>query len=347
MTMIIIIIIIIFVTVTTYTYKLVQRLSGYRSVDLVLVVSAAYTQVDHHSWLLSTIQQLDAKLHSLNIGTDRSSPNRYALLQFGGRGFYSQAAFVRLAEGIFFPITSLPIAVRQLQRLGAIADGYYALDYAAKYAPFRNDSHTAKMMLMVVNKERNNLITKSSLTKSQVSNILTSNHIMLDLAADIQLSVASSSGTVAVFGLSGHNRGITVGDNGSFRTHLGNSTLASPASIYNDYTSLVTDTEGVACSLQTLSSRNTSAVASFLGAMVFEHGLQGIEQMQVCEQCHCGQHSTTDQTCGRVTCEVHSNQSLCTCLVQHPVSKVRLTFNYNSFSKFIKLLLLPLNHFRS
>ena len=312
--------------VKTYTYQQSERLSGHRAVDLVLVISAVYTQEDHHQWLKATVQHLDEKLRSLNIGTLTSYPNRYAILQFGGRGFYRMAEFVRLAEGMFFPITSFHLAARQLQRLGAIADGYYALDYAAKYAEFRNDSHVAKMMLLIANKEKNTLVTKSHLTKSQVLGMLSSKNIMLDAAVDIDLSVTSSSGTTTqVFGLNGVNRGITVGKNGTYQTHVGNSTVAQPTSIYNDYITLVIDMEGVACSLTSLASGNDTVVDSFLGAMVFEHSLQGIQQVQVCERCHCGGQDSgggASDTCGRVTCEEHENQTLCSCLINNPLSFV-------------------------
>ena len=304
---------------------MVQRLSGHRAVDLVLVVSAIYTLEDYHSWIQPALQQMDAKLRSLNIGTEASIPNRYAVVQFGGRGFYKRAAFIRLAEGIFFTMPSFPLAARQLQRVGAIADGYYALDFAAKYAPFRNDSDVAKMILLIANTERNTLETKSTLTTTQVSDMLSSKNIMLDAVVDTKLKVTTSAGNVPVFGLNGPNRGITVGRNGTYQTHDGTSTSANPTKIYNDYVTLVLDLGGVVCSLEQLVSSNATTFASFLGAMVFEHSLQGIEPVEVCEECHCGGGGASG-TCGRVICEAPTNQSLCSCLVKQSPSVVSLAY---------------------
>lgn len=300
-----------------------QHISGARAVDVVLIVSAAHTLKDYHSWLQITVPYLDVKLRALNIGIERLSPNRYAVVQFGGRGIYSMARFLTVGGKIFFPSSSFGDARRQLQRRGVAADGYHAIEYALRNAPFRNDSGIAKMMLLVANKGRNNLVTRSDLTKGNISRLLKDNDILFHALVATSLSVTTPTGNISVFGVSGYNKGIVPGRNGTHNIVVGKAVPSSSAyssRLFRDYVTLALDSGGVACSLDQLIQENVTVLGSFLGVVTTGYSLHSLRKVDVCEKCRCAGVGGTK--CGPMACEVATNQSLCACLVQHSLAHV-------------------------
>ena len=243
---------------------------------MVLVVSGAYSDRDYHSWLQPAVNRLEDKLTSLNIGL--STPNRYAVVHFGGRGIYATARYITITHAgeMFFNSTSFHLAANELQILGAVADGYQAIEYALQNAVFRNVSGIAKMMLLIAKQERDNLITHSNLTKADISSLLRASNILFDSVVAVNLSVTTATANISVLGLSGYGNGVVPGRNGTHKIISGNATLMRNANstLFHDYVTLALDLGGTSFSLDQLISSNANVIDSFVGALTSGHCLQ-------------------------------------------------------------------------
>ena len=325
----------------TFTYKMTQHISKAKAVDMVLVISAVFSSSNYHLWLQTAVPFLEIKLKSLNIGVEPSTPNRYAVVQFGVRGSSSSSKYINISGNYFFTSDSFVTARRQLQMDGLNGDGYQAIEYALQNAPFRNKSGIAKMILLVAISERSTLITQSGLTKGDISRLLRVNNILFDATVGGSLSITTSTANISVLGLSGYRKGIVPGSNGTHKIITGEVIPAidtNSRGLFHDYVTLALDSGGVACSLDQLVPRNDTVINSFVGLLVSGHSLHALSQVEVCEKCQCSDEG--GKNCMDMSCEVATDQSLCSCLVHHSLAYVSNFFIF--FRAFFLMMLLLL-----
>lgn len=286
---------------------------------------------DYHIWLQSAVPYIDSHLKSLGVGTEEATPNRFCLVQFGGRGSYRSTRFLKVDEKIFFSSRSFHKARRQLTDTGIISDGYHAIDFALKQAPFRNESSIAKTVLFVTNSERTALGTHGHITMATTKALLRNSSISFNaiIRADMQVQSAKITAGVSstqmheVMGLSSYSKGLVVETNYSYSTISGSATFTSnKGSIVRDYVNMTLESGGLLWSLNLFMQRNETVIKSFVGAMLQEHGVQGRQQKEVCERCRC----EGEGACLEMLCDVPADQQLCSCLANQSPSEVSYSF---------------------
>ncbi len=276
---------------------------------MVLIVSATtWGEIDHHTWLQVAVSQLESQLLNLGIGTGTETPNRYCLIQFGGRvrGTLSSAKFLTVNGETFFSASSFVLARRQLIRIaGRIADGYQAIDFAVKNAPFRNEAGISKMVMLVTTMGRT--VLDASITKQSVDHLLRDSDVLFSVVVPTNMTIQGSP----VMGLSDYSTGVRSERNGSYQFVSGESTLRSASvDVISDYVTLSLDIGGLAWSM--LLARVN--VSSFVGGLIASHSLRPVEKVDVCEKCQCASVMSGGVEVVEKVCEVAEDQEMCSCL---------------------------------
>ena len=304
--------------VSDFTHRIANVPRGASAVDVCLIVSAAQTMRLHQRWLQIAVPQLEQQLVSMGIGNETEKPNRYCVVQFGGRGEQLRGHFLYVNGKEFFPSTSFVTARRQLKRSGDIADGYEAVEFTLNNAPFRNDSTVKKVLLVVTNMGRSVLATKANLTKNVVLSMLLENDVIFGtiVAADFTLQ---SSTTETVIGVSGYNTSSVVRPSGGYEFIHGAVTLRSnEGQTVNDYVTLSLAAGGSSWSIELLADEVTDVIRSFVRSFVATHELERLRTVEVCQRCLCASGSEAgadEESCENLVCDEHPDQQLCRCLV--------------------------------
>ena len=309
--------------VLEFSYRTTQQLVGVAALDIVVIVSAARDNLDHQRWLQIAIPNMEILLKSLGIGADVTMPNRYCLVQFGGRAIFSTAKFITVNSQKFSPASSFVIARRQLVRIGSYADGYDAINFTLRNAPFRNASNVAKLVVMVTNHRRTVLNNQANLTRNIIGNLLRDTEVFFSVIVATNISVISTTlpSHTPVIGLTSYHQGVITGRNWSYEFVDGKAVLQSnKGEIVRDYVVLALNVGGMAWSLDVLQQENTTVVKSFLGAMISGHGIQAEGTVEVCQRCWCVEEE--GGVCRREECEVASNQDDCYCWTNNPPKEV-------------------------
>lgn len=312
------------------TYRLYQHQRPVAAVDVVVVTSVARDSHEYHLWLQVAIPSLDIQLKNLGMGTTAAMPNRYAVLQFDGDLGAPATRFVRVDDAIFFPLVDFVHARRQLVRNGRVADGYQAIDFALRHAPFRTVSDVGKMVFFVGNVERVPL--DASITKATVQSLLRERGVFFGAVVAANMSVVQETASepphqVPVIGLTSHNQGVNTKVGFSYATVAGPSIVASEeAGLVRDYVNMTLDYGSAVGDLRILALHDDTVIQSFIGAMVVQSGIQSGVREEVCQQCRCEglrEEEVVDEeggerevVCLATVCEAATDQELCNCLVQ-------------------------------
>ena len=299
-------------------HRLVNQQKGTSAVDVCLVISAAQTMRLHQRWLQIAVPQLEQQLVNVGIGNETTNPNRYCVVQFGGRGEQLKGHFLYVNSNKFFPSTSFVTARRQLKRSGDIADGYEAVEFTLKNAPFRNGTSVKKIILLVTNMGRSVLATKANLTKTVILNMLLENHVIFDTVVSANFMIQSST-TETVIGVNGPNMSSVVRSSGQYEFIRGPVTITSnEGQTVNDYVNLSLSAGGSSWSIGHLAEEQTNTIQSFVRSFVAAHELERLKMVEVCQMCPCGDAGGRAESCQNSVCNEHPDQQLCRCLVTRP-----------------------------
>ena len=297
-------------------YRTATILNGSKAVDICFVVSAVRSMAGAQRWLQIAVPMIEKQLKLVGVGNESSSRNRYCLVQFGGRGPLLMAKFLLVDDQTFFPADTFVRARRQLRRNGDVADGYEALEFAARNAPFRRDEEIAKILILVTNMGRSVLSTKTNLTRESVFQMLHSKHVTLDTVTSVAMEL---NGTVQekVLGLNKLEKAIVVRPNGNFRFVNGDVLFTSSAGqTIHDYVALSLQIGGLSFPINLLADEDYNVLASFVKAFIAAHKLTALRRVHICQRCTCRQK-------GKLECDQATNQELCNCLINGSAIEVR------------------------
>ena len=319
-----------------YTHRIANITRGASAVDVCLIISAAQTMRLHQRWLQIAVPQLEQQLVGMGIGNETEKPNRYCVVQFGGRGEQLRGHFLYVNGNEFFPSTSFVTARRQLKRSGDIADGYEATEFALNNAPFRNDSTVKKILFVVTNMGRSVLATKANLTKNVLLNMLLKKDVIFDTIVAADFTLQSSSTIETVIGVSGYNTSSVVRPSGGYEFIHGAVTLTSnEGQTVNDYVTLSLAAGSSSWSIDHLADEVTDVVQSFVRSFVAAHGLESLRMVEVCQRCLCAARGSVAEgggggmeSCETLVCDEHLDQQLCRCLVTRAPSEVHSTISF-------------------
>lgn len=323
-----------------FHHKVVEKTSGSAAVDVVLIVSATEGQIDHQRWLQIAVPILESRLTSLGIGLEEDTPNRYALVQFGGRGLLLKAQFLRVSGEVFFPASSFVSARRQLNRGGTVADSYQAINFAMRNSPFRNETNITRLAILVTNKDRHILPDHQNITELTLNDLLNKSGVLFDVIVSANLSIRASAQSLAtaVLGLTSRNKGIlvTAGDhnNGTYQFITGEAMAGGRGSVVDDHVNFALDVGGQVWSLGMLAGENVTVLESTIAGMMAGHELEQVTVREECERCWCGGDHDNEgeergggggerEECEDEMCEVAEDQEMCSCLVNLSPSEVK------------------------
>ena len=317
------------IAIADYTHRIANLQRGSNAVDVCLIVSAAQTmRLPLQRWLQIAVPQFEQQLVSMGIGNETDKPNRYCLVQFGGRREQLKGHFLYVNGKEFFPSTSFVTARRQLKRSGDVADGYEAVEFTLNNAPFRNDSTVKKIIFVVTNMGRSVLATKANLTKNVILNMLLENHVIFDtiIAADF---ILQSNTTETVIGVTGFNTSSIVRPSGGYEFIQGAVTLTSnEGRTVNDYVTLSLSAGSSSWSINHLAEESTDVIRSFIRSFVAAHELEWLRMVEVCQRCLCGDSGVAGggnvESCENLVCDEHPDQQLCRCLVTRAPLEVQV-----------------------
>ena len=315
-----------------YTHRIANITRGASAVDVCLIISAAQTMRLHQRWLQIAVPQLEQLLVGMGIGNETEKPNRYCVVQFGGRGEQLRGHFLYVNGNEFFPSTSFVTARRQLKRSGDIADGYEATEFALNNAPFRNDNTVKKVLFVVTNMGRSVLATKANLTKNLLLNMLLEKDVIFDTIVSADFTLQSSI-IETVIGVSGYNTSSVVRPSGGYEFIHGAVTLTSnEGQTVNDYVTLSLAAGSSSWSINHLADEVTDVIRSFVRSFVDAHGLVRLRMVEVCQRCLSAAGSSVAagggeggggmESCETLVCDEHPDQQLCRCLITREPSEV-------------------------
>ena len=294
-------------------YRISQKIDGTKAVDMCFAVSAARSMKGSQRWLQIAVPFINGELKRQGIGNG-SEPNRYCLVQFGGRGRFLTGMFLLVDRNIFFPVERFVDARRQLLRNGDVADGYEAVEFTIENTPFREDPNIAKLIILVTDMGRSVLATKRNLTREVMFTLLQEHNTQLDtvIAADMELTDNSRE---LVLGVNGFTKASVLRPNGGFEQRTGSVFYTSSAGqTVHDYITLALVMDGSAWPIELLSEEDINVLTAFSRAYVSARGLRSTEMIQVCERCVCTDHG--------LECTEATNQEQCRCQLNGSVMKV-------------------------
>lgn len=275
-------------------------------------------------WIQIFVPLLEMHLKSLGVGNTSRTYNRYCLVQFGSRGRFLNARFLLVDGRIFFPESKFVMARRQLRRNGDVADGYEAINFTVAHAPFRNESHIAKHLIIATNMGRSSLALATSLTRESIQELLKSKNITLDAVVEADFNVRmNATNTVKAVGLNGNETATLIKPNGDFEFAHGEVIYDSNQgkTIY-DYVILSLNSGGSSWSIEEFNNEDLHALNSSMKAFVASHGIVGRDTIAVCEKCTCLAIESSIDDCESLLCEVPADQEKCRCTVDNTPPEV-------------------------
>lgn len=304
---------------------MVNVTKGTKAVDMCFVVSAASTMASSQLWLQTAVPVMEDKLTTMGIG--RATPNRYCLVQFGGRGRYLTGRFLNVDGNKFFSADDFFRARRQLRKVGDVADGYEAVEFLLQRAPFRSDPMIAKSVILASNMGRS-VLAIANITRESLFNLLIEAGVVLDTVVDVQFSVQEEGATQIVLGLHDVEKVSIVEPNERFRIVESHNIRYSSnqGSTVHDYVTLALATGGSSWPISLLAQSNYSVLVSFVQAYISAHGLERTSSQDVCQRCTCVDGDTVmtggTESCEEQVCEEHEDHELCSCLISRPPLEV-------------------------
>ena len=311
-----------------YLYRMGTRTTGYKAVDICFVVAATTTMSGSQRWIQIFVPLLE--LHLVRNGVGNTTDNRYCLVQFGSRGRFLTARFLLVNGEIFFRESQFVMARRQLKRNGDIADGYEALDFTLTHAPFRDDPHIAKHVVIITNMGRSTLATAAALTRESMLNQLKMNNITLDAIVEADFAIRpNETNAVTAIGLNSYRSAAIVRPGGSFELAEGEVLYDShQGQTIHDYVTLALDTGGSSWSIQLFALEDYNILDSAMQAFTAAHDMVQLNTLRVCEKCVCMSEQpeglATTENCNDLLCEVPTDQEKCRCTIDDTPPEVRI-----------------------
>ncbi len=231
--------------------------------DFLFVVDESGSMNTEHSWLGSTIFDLEAALQGRGVGTGTQT-NRYGLVGFGGAsGTLGRSIFMN--GNLFGSASDFSTASQQLVSSGGAEDGYSGLDFGFNNYIFRDGA--AVNVVLITDEDRDvlngNLNFNSLLTTLQGKNAL--------LNAVVNHGFRDGSGQSAI-GVDGHGNALVANGLGGFTTTTGGIATTGQGTTKQDYIDLAWQTgnstiTGAAWNLNMLRAGGVQA-QSFTSAFV-------------------------------------------------------------------------------
>lgn len=306
-------------------HRTALRPNGTKAIDLCFVVSGTRSMSGLHRWLQVAVPYLEESLTGRGIGS-ANTPNRYCLVSFGGRFNLLTGTFVRVQGEIFFPARSFVDARRQLRRNGDVADGYEALEFTIRNAPFREDPNIPKAIILVSDMGRSVLATKTNLTRNSIASLLREHNVILDTVVSVEMRVSNPLETVlglnALQPAQNFSLASVLRPDGGFELVTGTTGsvffTSSAGQTIHDYVILALVLGGSSWPIELLSEVDENIQASFAEAFIATHGFSSLELVEVCERCVC----TNQREDVHLQCEYPPNQELCRCLINRTATEV-------------------------
>ena len=209
---------------------------------------------------------------------------------------------------IFFPDENFVTARRQLKRIGDIADGYEALEFIAKNAPFREDPNISKLVILVTNMGRSVLASRTNLTREVMFTLFQEKQILLDVVVDVQMGFSHNTREI-VLGLHDINQASVVRSGGNFERLMGGVFFTSSAgNTIQDYVSVALSLQGSAWPINLLKEEDLDVLISFAKALIAANQLRSVETVEICKRCECVEEAV-------LQCREAVDQKRCRCLV--------------------------------
>jgi len=170
----------------TLNLALISSAQAAEFADFIFLVDESGSMGGEHSWLTTTVGDLDIALQEKGVGTG-TVENRYGLVGFGGTtGKLGRSLSVGGVGGsLFGSATELATSTNFLVTTGSFEDGYSAIDYALNNYSFRDGA--AVNFVLVTDEDRDNgndsLNFDNILSRLQAKNALLNvvvNHQMTD-----------------------------------------------------------------------------------------------------------------------------------------------------------------------
>ncbi len=286
--------------------------------DICFVVAATKTMAGAQRWLQIAVPYIEEELKEHGIGDSRLAENRYCLVQFGARGRFLRARFLQVNNKQFFPDEEFYSARRQLKRIGDIADGYEALEFTLKNAPFRTDPNIARLVVLVTNMGRSVLATRTNLTREVMRSLFVERQASLDAVVKVEMKVTENTSEV-VLGLHDLDQAFVVRPGGAFKKLTGEVFLGrSSGDTINDYLAMALTLGGSTWPIDLLREEDRYELMSFARALIAAHGLRRTVTVSVCERCECEEEE--EEASWR--CLEHPDQRLCRCLTNGTIDQV-------------------------
>lgn len=299
-------------------YTIGDKLKGTTAVDICFVVSAAKTMAGAQRWMQIAVPYIEEELIANGIGGRGDSENQYCLVQFGARGIFLQARFLLVDGKVFFPDEDFHTARRQLKRIGDIADGYEALEFTLKNAPFRTDPNIARLVVLVSDMGRSVLASRTNLTREVMRGLFLEHQVSLDAVAKVEMRFTSNT-SEEVLGLHDLDKVSVVRSHGNFEELTGSVFFTSSAGdTINDYLAMALSLGGSTWPIDLLREEDRFELISFARALIAAHGLQRAVTVSVCERCECVEEGEE----ASLQCTEPTNQRLCRCLYNGTLEQV-------------------------
>ncbi len=274
-----------------------------------------------HLWLQKVVTLLEEQFNSRDIAS-----NRYCLVHFGSNRRSLTGHFLTANDKVFFPANDFVLARRRLQKKGDVADGYEAVQFTLSHAPFRDDPHIGKALLLVTDMGRAALASSSHLNRDSVFSLLTGHGTALNVVVDASILLPGK----LVLGLHDEHTVSTLSENGrnyKIIESLNVEVTSVQGNTVDDYVTLATASGGSSWPLSLLATSNLTVLTTFVRAFVAENDIQRTHSVSVCEECECVQVGETEG-CARRECVEATDQETCRCLANNPPTQVSYYYCY-------------------
>lgn len=285
---------------------------GMRAMDICFVTSAT-PSMQSSVWLQLLVPIIEDELVKRSIGVNGTA-NRYCLAMFGGSGSYAVTSYMMVNNLVFFPATSFSSARRQLPKDRDAGDGYEAVNYVVRTAPFRTDAFIGRSVVLVANTGRNTTL-RSNVTWEGMYQTLVGNQVLFDTIINSQLYINGSL-RLTVLGSNGTQGAFVVQPNGSYQYSVGQVAFNNTqGTTLQDYITLAMATGGSAWAIGLMTREDLLIMRSFVTAYLASHSIGPLQSQRLCLVCTCVGG-------GVMSCLPHSNQTLCLCLLGNTLRQV-------------------------
>ncbi len=210
--------------------------------DIVVVMDDSASMGFAQQFSSQLMNDIDNALKGAGIGATAAGGNQYGLLAYGGFNTTNTPGPVLLGTpgSLFGTPAQYAAGINTLQALGAVEDGYLAIDYALDNYPFR--AQAEKFIILVTNEDRD--IVDPTKTYASVLAKLKAKDVLLDGIVSADFFAPGNIPALALDSLDNAyiadgSGGFTVTPNGTASSFFFDTTIP-------DYVDLIHETGGIA-----------------------------------------------------------------------------------------------------